>query len=173
MPRVVEVKINGLAQLQDQLEHLPLKVSKKIMHRSLAKAGVPWLDEMKSRVRQGKHNFPDKSVEFGVIFKNLTERVTVKSDLSGKVEVGVKVSPNNPKAPFWALFVERGTGPRRRGHKTHKKKYANTGTGGSTGTMPKLDFEVPAFNARKSDVLGIFIDDTKRALDEEGMKSSK
>jgi HK97 gp10 family phage protein len=117
MPRVVDFKISGLSELQDKLDHAPLEASRTILRRSLKEAGQIWLDDMKSRVRQGMHRFKDHSVEFGVVEKNIKMRASVKSDLSGKVSVGVNESASDPKSPFWALFLEFGTGARSRGHK--------------------------------------------------------
>jgi len=118
-------------------------------------------------VRQGKHNFKDHSVEFGVIEKAIKMRTSVKSDLSGKVSVGVNESQSDPKSPFWALFLEFGTGMRSRGHKSHSKRYANVG-GASTGKIPKFTFAFvrPTFEAKKDDVVDKFVEDVKIALQE-------
>jgi HK97 gp10 family phage protein len=168
VPRVVDFKISGLSELQDKLDHAPLKASRTILRRSLKEAGRIWLDEMKARVRQGPHRFKDHSVEFGVIEKNIKMRTSVKDDLSGKVSVGINESKSDPKSPFWAIFLEFGTGQRSRGHKSHRKQFANVG-GASTGQMPRLPFARPTFESKKDEVVDEFVEDVKKALREEGL----
>ena len=159
MAKVVEVKINGLSELQDKLEHLPIKASRKIMRRSLRAAAQIWLDEMKAKVLRGPHHFKGGFDLFGVIAKTLTMRVSVKSDLEGTATVGV------PRKVFWASFVEKGTEVRFRGKKTGGKRH-----GATTGKMKPKAFAVPAFETKKQEVLDKFIADTKLALEEEGIR---
>jgi len=159
MAKVVELKINGLAEIQDKLEHLPIKASRKIMRRSLRAAAQIWLDEMKSRVRRGPHHFKGGSDLFGVIAKTLGLRVTARSDVSGSATVGV------PRKVFWASFVEFGTKVRFRGKKSGGKR-----SGATTGEMPAFPFARPAFEAKKQEVLDKFVADMKLALEEEGIK---
>jgi len=155
MAKVVEVKISGLSELQDKLEHLPIKASRKIMRRSLRVAAQIWLTEMKTRVVRGIHHFKGGSDVFGVIAKTLTMRVRVNSDLEGSVTVGV------PRKVFWAVFMEKGTKVR------FRKKG---GTTGKVPAPPAYAFAVPAFEAKKQEVLEKFIADTKLALEEEGIR---
>jgi HK97 gp10 family phage protein len=164
MPRVIDFKISGLSELQDKLDHAPLEASRTILRRSLKDAGQIWLDDMKSRVRQGMHRFKDHSVEFGVVERNIKMRTSVKSDLSGKVSVGVNTSKSDPKSPFWALFLEFGTALRHRGAKAHGKRG-----GASTGVMPRFPFARPTFEAKKQEVVDTFVEDVKKALREEGL----
>lgn len=153
MAKVVEVHINGLDEICDKLEHLPINASRRIMRRSLKDAGQIWLDEMKARVRQGEHHFKDKTTEFGVIAKNIIMRVSARSDVSGYVRVGVRERRNDPKSPFWALFVEFGTAVRKRG-----------------GKMPAFPFARPAFESKKKEVLDTFLVDVKKNINEVGLK---
>jgi HK97 gp10 family phage protein len=166
MARVVDFKISGLSELQDKLDHAPLEASRTILRRSLKEAGQIWLDEMKARVAQGKHRFKDKSVEFGVVYRNIKMRTTVKSDLSGKVSVGVNESKTDPKSPFWALMMEIYTGHvryRGSGGKSHNKG------GGKTGVMPHMPFARPTFEVKKQEVVDTFVEDVKIALQEAGL----
>jgi HK97 gp10 family phage protein len=159
MAKAVEVKISGLAEIQDKLEHLPIKASRKIMRRSLREAAQIWLDEMKARVRRGPHHFKGGSDLFGVIAKTLSMRVSSRSDVSGSAVVGV------PKKVFWASFVEFGTKVRFRGKKSGGKR-----SGATTGQMPAFPFMRPAFEAKRQEVLDKFVADMKQSLEEEGLK---
>ena len=159
MAKVVEVKISGLEELQDKLEHLPIKASRSVMRRSLRAAAQIWLDDMRARVRRGPHHFKGGFDLFGVIAKTLGMRVRVSSDVSGSVTVGV------PKKVFWASFVEFGTKVRFRGKKSGGKR-----SGATTGQMPSFPFARPTFEAKKQEVLDKFIADTKLALEEEGIR---
>jgi hypothetical protein len=154
MAKVVEVKITGLSEIQEKLEQLPIKGSRAIMRRSLRAAGQIWLAEMKTRVVRGIHHFKGGNTLFGVIAKTLTMRVSARSDVSGSVTVGV------PKKVFWAVFMEKGTKVR------FRKK------GGTTGQVPKdtYAFAVPAFEAKKQEVLDKFVADAREALEEVGFK---
>jgi len=155
MAKVVEVKISGLSELQDKLEHLPIKASRKIMRRSLRAAGQIWLTEMKARVVRGVHHFKGGFDLFGVIAKTLTMRVRVKSDLEGSVAVGV------PRKVFWAVFMEKGTKVR------FRKKG---GTTGKVPAPPAYAFAVPSFEAKKQEVLDKFKADLRQTLEDEGLK---
>lgn len=165
MARVFEFKISGLEQVQYKLEHLPIKASRKIMRRSLKEAGQIWLDEMKTRIRQGVHHFKDHTEEFGVIEKNIVMRVSSRSDVSGYVRVGVLEKSEDPRSPFWALFVEFGTAIRFRGRKSGGKRG-----GATTGQMPAFPFARPTFYTKKQAVVDKFVTDVKQALNEEGLK---
>jgi HK97 gp10 family phage protein len=159
MTKVVDVKITGLEELQEKLEHLPIKASRKIMRRSLRVAAQIWVDEMKARVRQGPHHFKGGFDLFGVIAKTIGMRLKVTSDLEGTATVGV------PKKVFWARFVEFGTAVRFRGKKTGGKR-----SGATTGKMPtKFAFARKAFETKKQAVLEKFKEDLKQALEEEGI----
>jgi HK97 gp10 family phage protein len=159
MAEIVKVKISGLSELQEKLERLPIKASKKIIRRSLLVAARIWLEEMKGRVRRGPHHFKGGNDLFGVIAKTLGIRLRVTSDLSGSAVVGV------PKKVFWASFVEFGTKVRFRGKKSGGKR-----SGGTTGAMPAFPFARPSFEAKKQEVLDKFKADLKLALEEEGLK---
>jgi HK97 gp10 family phage protein len=156
--KVVDVKISGLEELQEKLEHLPIKASRKIMRRSLRAAAQIWVDEMKARVRRGPHHFKGGFDLFGVIAKTIGMRISVNSDLEGTATVGV------PKKVFWAKFVEFGTKVRFRGKKTGGKR-----SGATTGQMPSFPFARPAFEAKKNEVLEKFKSDLREALEEEGL----
>jgi HK97 gp10 family phage protein len=162
MADIVKVKISGLSELQDKLEHLPIKASRQIMRRSLRVAAQIWIDEMKARVRQGLHHFEGGHTVFAVIFKTITMRLRVNSDLQGSATVGV------PKKVFWASFVEFGTGMRSRGHKSHHREMANVG-GASTGKMPAFPFARPAFEAKKQEVLDKFTNEIREELRQAGL----
>ena len=159
MAKAVEVKITGLSEIQEKLEHLPIKASRKIMRRSLRAAAQIWLEEMKSRVRRGPHHFKGGNDLFAVIANTLGIRLRVNSDLAGSATVGV------PKKVFWASFVEFGTKVRFRGKKSGGKR-----SGATTGQMPAFPFARPAFEAKKQEVLDKFIADSRKALEEEGLK---
>jgi HK97 gp10 family phage protein len=159
MAKIVDVKISGLSEIQEKLEHLPIKASRTIMRRSLRVAAQIWVDEMKSRVRRGPHHFKGGFDLFGVIAKTIGMRLKVNSDLQGSATVGV------PKKVFWARFVEFGTKVRFRGKKSGGKR-----TGGTTGQMPAFPFARPAFEAKKQEVLDKFKADLKQALEEAGLK---
>jgi HK97 gp10 family phage protein len=159
MASIVEVKISGLDELEEKLEHLPIKVSRTIIRRSLKEAAQIFLDEMKARVRRGVHHFKGSQDAFAVIQKSIGMRLRVTSDLEGSATVGV------PKSVFWAKFVEFGTKARFRGKKSGGKR-----SGGPTGTMPSYPFVRPAFEAKKQEVLDKFVTDVKQALNEAGLK---
>jgi len=159
MAKVIEVKIRGLDELQEKLEHLPIKASRTIMRRSLRAAAQIWAAEMKARVRRGVHHFKGGFDLFGVIAKTIGIRVSARSDVSGSAVVGV------PRKVFWASFVEFGTKVRFRGKKSGGKRG-----GATTGTMPAFPFARPAFEAKKQEVLDKFTAEMKQALEEAGFK---
>lgn len=163
MANVVQFKVSGLSELQDKLDHLPIKVSRTILRRSLKEAAKIWLDEMKLRVHQAIHHFPDHHTEFGVIFKNIIMRVSARSDLSGSARVGV-----DSKA-FYASWIEFGIAVRAKGRRTGSGKHARHATN-ATDTLPAFPYARPTFEAKKQEVLDKFVEDVKLALNEEGLK---
>ena len=164
MTKVVDVKISGLEELQEKLEHLPIKAARKIMRRSLRVAAQIWVDEMKAKVARGPHHFKGGFDLFGVIAKTIGMRVSVKSDLEATATVGV------PRKVFWAKFLEFGTKVRFRGKKVGGKR-----SGGTTGQIVpgKFPFARPAFESRKREVLAKFTEDLREALEEEGLHLHK
>ena len=143
MPNIVEVKITGLAELEEKLERLPIRVSRRILRTGLLAAAFVWVREMEARARQGWHHGQGKGAgkQFGVLAKNIVTRATVKSDLEGSVGVGPA------KGAFWSKFLEFGT-----------------------SKMQAFPFIRAAFEARKQDVLEEFAIETKAAIEREGMK---
>jgi HK97 gp10 family phage protein len=161
----ISFKIEGLDELEKQLEELPEKAAKQIMRRSLKEAAGIWRGEMIAHVIRGWHvwgavitgkkrgkggerlqrqGFTNVR-EFGVVSRLIGFSTKISPDgLAGAIAVG----PN--KKAFWATFMEFGT--------SHQKAFP---------------FARPAFEAKKADVVATFIESVKHRLEEVGFVSKK
>lgn len=166
MPNVVTVKITGLAELEQKLEQAPLKISRRILREALKPAADVWADDMRSRVLQGPHHEKGQGTLFGLIARSIRTRISVKSDLEAKADVG----PGRNE--YWARFVELGTRLRRRGgakgYSLVKGRRLKNRGGASSGVMPATPFIRPSFESRKKEVLATFINNVRDKLRAEG-----
>jgi HK97 gp10 family phage protein len=159
MARVIEVKISGLDQIQELLEHAPLRASKQIMRNALRAAGRIWQQEIAARVRRGPHHGKKGEVEFGVLASHVSLSTHINSDLEGSVSIGFS------RKLFWAKFLEFGTGPRaRRPSGISRKAWRAIGGG---NRMPAFPFMRQAAETKKQEVLDKFIERTRAALEQE------
>lgn len=147
MPDIVTIKITGLSELEEKLERLPIRVSRRILRTGLLAAAFVWVRaiEALAQAHEAWHHGKGKGAAtlFGLLAKNIVTRVTVKSDLEGSVAVGPA------KGIFWTKFDEFGT-----------------------SKMRGFPLIRAAFESRKQDVLDEFAIETKAALEREGMKLS-
>ena len=107
MPDIVTIKITGLSELEEKLERLPIRVSRRILRTGLLAAAFVWVRaiEALAQAHEAWHHGKGKGAAtlFGLLAKNIVTRVTVKSDLEGSVAVGPA------KGIFWTKFDEFGT----------------------------------------------------------------
>jgi HK97 gp10 family phage protein len=161
MAHVVEVRVSGLAQLEDWLEHAPLRISRRILRDALKPAGAIWQRAMADRVRRGPHH-PEGggAEEFGVIADHVSESVSVKSDLEASVRVGVSAKL------YWAKFLEFGTGPRARRPREISRSTWRKLTHG-TNRMPAFPFVRQSGEENAQAVLDEFTSRAREAIAEE------
>lgn len=153
MSDVIKSTISGAAELARDLQNKPPIVARQILRTSLGHAVTPWREQMKARVQRGWHIFSNTKVrmkgirgtyggrsrEYGVIARNIRIRTQVDaSGFSGSAEV----YPS--RRGYWAKFLEFGT-----------------------RKMRRFPFVVPAFEGGKSEVLALFISDTREQLHRE------
>lgn len=168
MADVVSFKISGLREIEDKLDHAPLKASRRILRESLRPAAEIWAQDMRMRVRRGPHVVKGMGRQFAVIANAIRTRLSVTSDLEATARVG----PGRHE--YWARFLERGTAPRNRGlisgyYISARGTRLRTHSGASTGTMPAIPFMQPTFDSRKDEVLATFIADVRIKLAEAGL----
>ena len=151
MPDGVTFKLTGADELARILESKPPILARQIIRGSLRGSVEPWRQEMIARVKRGWHvfertkvkgvrkSFAGRSREFGVIARN----VLVRSQIgAGGFEGSAAVYPS--KRAYWSKFLEFGT-----------------------RKMKRYPFVEPAFEARKNDVLGLFMADVRDQLHKE------
>jgi HK97 gp10 family phage protein len=156
----IELKITGLAELEQALETLPLKASRRIVRQEATAAAEPWAQEMRSIVRRGPHHDAAGKVTFDLIANNIVQRATVHNDLSATVKVGPAANVGGYKL-FYVWFLEltgraAGVGP----------------SGRHYPAMPRYPFIRPAFDVAKGDVLDRFISGIRAALQAAGLRLS-
>src|SRR5581483_1635074 len=122
--------------------------------------GRIWQRAIAARVRRGPHHPPGGgSVDYGVLAKNVNLSTSVKQDLEGRVRVGF-----SHRFP-WALWLERGTGPRSRRRAGLTRSQTRARARGNV--MPAFPFLGAAGQAESGAVLDRFTDGVKQALGEE------
>jgi hypothetical protein len=152
-PIVVQVKIEGLAELAEALEKQPREVAKKIIRTGLKRAAGLWREEMIRTVKRGWHVFAEKhskggrTREYGFLAQHIGLRASLSSDeLAGIVTVGPV------KKGFWSLFME----------------FQSPGA-----HNPAPPFIRPAFEAKKFAVRDKFIDTVREQLAKIKAKQAK
>jgi HK97 gp10 family phage protein len=91
----VEIKIEGLAEMQQKLSALPSRIQKKILRPALENAGSIIQDVAQQRAPYSA----------GFLSSHIVFKVEFGSDLQASVKVG----PD--KSAFWGLYSELGTAP--------------------------------------------------------------
>ncbi len=164
------VKVEGLAELQRNLERFPLAVARRLFREALRSAGEIWRAEMEARapkLDKVKLSEDPKEVRIpGDLARHIGARVEVNSDLQATVRVGPS------KRTFWGLFQEIG----RRAAGAGSKLPALLGGGkgrrsGGASFMAARPFVRPAFESKSEAVLSRFVEEGNRIVAEELRKN--
>jgi hypothetical protein len=161
---VIEVKVEGLDKIEEALERAPLRIAKKIMRDALKAAGEIWRQEIAARARRGPHHpGGGGAVQYDLLANNVGMSTTVKSDLEGSVRVGFL------QKFYWAIFLEKGTGPRarRRPGMTRARSRALAREAAHQNIEPARPFVAAAGAARAQEVLDRFTEGVSKALQDE------
>jgi len=164
------VKVDGLEQLQRNLERFPLAVARRLFREALRAAGEVWRSEMEARapkLDKVKLSENPKEVRIpGDLARHIGARVEVNSDLQASVRVGPS------KHTFWGLFQEIG----RRASAAGSKLPALLGGGkgrrsDGASFMRAQPFVRPAFESKAEEVLNRFVEEANRIVTEEIRKN--
>lgn len=158
MPKVVEVEIKGLSELQDKLEKMPDKMANRVLRQALTKAGF--------LMKLAMARLAPKDTSF------LAEHFDVKGRVKRKgIEGSVFIGPNGkidyPKNGTYRKLLNR-----------HGKEYSSgripvVAVAGflefGTAKMSKRPFMTQAFDATKEQCLNLIIEGIREGIkDAEG-----
>jgi HK97 gp10 family phage protein len=150
----ITLKVEGLKELQQKLDELPLKLARRILRRALGAAANVWKREMElraPRIAQALYGAPE-----GYLAAHIGLRVSIRGDeLSGTAAVG-------PTKDAYPLRIPKRGG---RGSTVTVAMVARFLEFG-TRKMAAKPFIRQSFEAKKDDALEQFIDGAKVGFNE-------
>ena len=154
MSELIKFSIAGADELAKKLQTLPPIVARQVIRNSLKPSVEPWRLGMIAQVRRGWHTFATTKVRTRSIRGTFGGRSREYAVIARSIRVGVQIGASGfegsaavfpSRRAYWAKFLE---------FKTRKMRQ-------------KFPFVVPAFDAGKNEVLGLFIRDVREQLHKE------
>jgi HK97 gp10 family phage protein len=130
----IEVKVDGLKELQDDLLQLPVKIGERTLQRALTSAALPIVREAQDKIpiaHQSYKLYGGDSADPGWLRQQIVRKKVKNSNNSAEVVVTIK---QQKESYFWR-FIEFGT-----------------------SKLPAHPFLRPAFESKQKEALDRFID---------------